>query len=154
MKNTMEVPQKLKIELAVIPQSHSWAYTWTKLEFEKIRVHSSTVPTAQTRKQPKCPLTEEWIKKMCLHIQWNTLCVCESSFPLLCLNFCGPMYCRPPGSSVHGISQARILEWVAVFFSRGFSLPRDQTGVSCIGRQFLYCWATRKAPLFTDLIYF
>ena len=38
-----------------------------------------------------------------------------------------PMDCSPPGPSVHGISQARILEWVDVSFSRGFSLPRDQT---------------------------
>ena len=50
-----------------------------------------------------------------------------------------------PGSSVHGISQARILEWVAISFSRGSSWPRDQTHVSCIGRQILYHWATRDA---------
>ena len=48
-----------------------------------------------------------------------------------------------PGSSAHGISQARILEWVAISFSRGSSWPRDQTHVSCIGRQILYHWATR-----------
>ena len=51
------------------------------------------------------------------------------------------------GSSVHGISQARILEWVAISFSRGYSWPRDQTLVSCIGRQILYHWATREAHL-------
>ena len=44
----------------------------------------------------------------------------------------------PPGSSVHGILQARILEWVAISFSRESSQPRDQTQVSCIGRQILY----------------
>ena len=44
----------------------------------------------------------------------------------------------PPGSSVHGIFQARILEWVAISFSRGTSQPRDQTRVSCVGRQILY----------------
>ena len=43
---------------------------------------------------------------------------------------CDPINCSPPGSSVHGISQARILEWVAISFSRGFSCPRDQTQVS------------------------
>ena len=47
------------------------------------------------------------------------------------------MDCSPPGSSVHGISQARILEWVAISFSRGSSRPRDGTYVSCIGRQML-----------------
>ena len=51
-----------------------------------------------------------------------------------------------PGSSVHEISQARILEWVAISYSRGSSQPRDQTCVSCIGRQILYHWATREAP--------
>ena len=48
-----------------------------------------------------------------------------------------PLDCSPPGSSVHGILQARILEWVAISFSRGSSQPRDQTQVSCIrGRRF------------------
>ena len=54
---------------------------------------------------------------------------------------CYPMDCSPPGSSVHGILQARILEWVAMSSSRGSSQPRDQTCVSyvsCIGRRFLY----------------
>ena len=45
---------------------------------------------------------------------------------------------RPPGSSVHWISQGRILEWVSTSFSRGSSRPRDQTCVSCIGRWILY----------------
>ena len=55
------------------------------------------------------------------------------------------MDCSPPGSSIHRISQARILEWVAIPFSRGSSWPRDRTGVSwisCIGRQILYHQAT------------
>ena len=46
-----------------------------------------------------------------------------------------PMDCSPPGSSVHGISQATVLEWVTISFPRGSSQPRDQTRVSCIGRQ-------------------
>ena len=49
-----------------------------------------------------------------------------------------------PGSSVHGIFQARILEWIPISFSRRSSLPRDQTCVSCIGMQFHYHWATRE----------
>ena len=52
--------------------------------------------------------------------------------------------CNPPGSSVHGISQTRILEWVAISFCRGSSQPRDRTRVSCIGRHILYHWATGK----------
>ena len=54
------------------------------------------------------------------------------------LLFFNPMNCSLPGSSVHGISQARILDWVVIFFSRGSYQPRDQTHVSCIGKQILY----------------
>ena len=53
------------------------------------------------------------------------------------LTFCNRMDCSLPGSSVHGILQARVLEWVAISFSRGSSQPRDQTHVSCTGRWIL-----------------
>ena len=62
-----------------------------------------------------------------------------------CLTLCDPLSCSLPGSSVHGISQARILEWVAVSFSRGSSWPRDRTYVSCITGRFFIVWATREA---------
>ena len=55
-----------------------------------------------------------------------------------CLMLCNPMVCSPTGSSVHGISQARILEWVAMPFSRGSSQPRDQTWGLLHCRQILY----------------
>ena len=58
-----------------------------------------------------------------------------------------PMDYRLPGSTLHGISQTRILEWVAVSFSRRSSWPRDRTRVfhiSCIGQHILYCWPTRE----------
>ena len=51
---------------------------------------------------------------------------------------CHPMGCSSPGSSVYGILQARILEWLVISFSRGSASPRDRTCVSCIGRQILY----------------
>ena len=63
------------------------------------------------------------------------------SYPTLC----NPMDCRPPGSSVHGILQARILEWVAIPFSRGSFQPRDQTWVSCTAGRFFTIWAIREA---------
>ena len=56
-----------------------------------------------------------------------------------CLTLCDPIDCNPPGSSIHGILQARILECVAMPSSRGSSQPRDQTcvsHVSCVGRRF------------------
>ena len=61
-------------------------------------------------------------------------------------DFCDPMDCSPPGSSVHGILLARILEWVAITFFRGSSRPRDGTWVSCIltGR-FFTVWAIKEA---------
>ena len=58
------------------------------------------------------------------------------------------MVCSPPCSSVHGIPQARILEWVAIPFSRGSSQRRDQTGVFCIAGRVFTVWATREAPLY------
>ena len=68
---------------------------------------------------------------------WFFVCAVTSrsghqSWPTLC----NPIDCSPPGSSVHGISQARILEWVAISFSRGSSQPRDRTWVFCIAGRF------------------
>ena len=61
-----------------------------------------------------------------------------------CLTLCDPMDSSPPGSSVHGILQAKILEWVAIPFSRGSSQLRDQTWVSCIAGRFFTGWAIRE----------
>ena len=55
------------------------------------------------------------------------------------------MDCTPQSSSVHGILQARILEWVAISFSRGSSQPRDQTQVSRTAGRFFTIWTTREA---------
>ena len=63
----------------------------------------------------------------------------------LCPTLCDLVDCSPPGSSVHGILQARILEWVAISFSRGFSPPRDQTQVSCTAGRFFTIWTSREA---------
>ena len=70
--------------------------------------------------------------------------VCVCVFHCIWL-FCDPVDCSWPGSSVRGILQARILEWVPVSFSRGSSRPRDGTCVSCFGRWILYHWASREA---------
>ena len=63
-----------------------------------------------------------------------------------CLILCDPMDCSLPASSVHGILQARILEWIAIPFFRGSSWSRDQTQISCIAGKFFTIWATREAP--------
>ena len=57
---------------------------------------------------------------------------------------CDPMDCILPGSSTHGILQARILEWVAIPISRGSSWPMAQTRVSCTASRFFTMWATTK----------
>ena len=64
----------------------------------------------------------------------------------LCLTLCHRVDYSPPGSSVHGILQARILEWVAISSSRGSSQPEDQTQVSCIAGKLFTIWATRQVP--------
>ena len=69
---------------------------------------------------------------------------------------CNPKDCRSPGSSVHGISQARILDWDAISFSRRSLWPKDQTCIFCIfgiGGWILYHWATRESP-FVEWKYF
>jgi len=64
-----------------------------------------------------------------------------------CPTLCNPMNCSPPGSSFHGISQARILEWVAISFSKGSSQPRDQTRVSCVSYIAGRCFTAEPSGL-------
>ena len=69
----------------------------------------------------------------------------ESEVAQSCPTLCDPMNCSLPGSSVHGIFQARVLEWVAISFSRGSSQLRDWTLVSHIAGRRFNLWATREA---------
>ena len=78
--------------------------------------------------------------------------ILESEFSQLCLTHYNPVDCSPPGSSIHGILQARILEWVALSFSRGSSRPRDRTQVSRIAGRHFNLWA-RSIFCFVGLIY-
>ena len=71
----------------------------------------------------------------------------ESEVAQSCPTLCDPVHCSPPSSSVHGIFQARVLEWVAISFSRGSSRPRDQTQVSCIVRKTLYLLSHQGSPI-------
>ena len=67
---------------------------------------------------------------------------------LSCVTLWDPMDCSLPSSSVHGISQARIVEWIAMSSSKRTHRPRDWTPISCIsftGRQILYLWTTWEA---------
>ena len=115
--------------------------------FQRLKkMHSSEIEVTEnlTMEQILCFKTyimEILYINMCVCV---CVCVCAQS----CLTLHHSMDCSPPGSSVCGILQARILEWVGISFSRGSSLPRGQTHVSCvsfIGRQILYHCTTWKS---------
>ena len=72
--------------------------------------------------------------------KWSVRCSVMSN------SLTDPMVCNPPGSSVHGILQARILEWIGIPFSRGSSWLTDRTQVSCIGRWILYHLSHQGSP--------
>ena len=141
-----------------------WSSKTVVLTGRDIRPLSLSPPCQDTaRRQPSTSQGESSHQKPALLASWSWIpspqnckkikfcCLsylCSVAQP--CLTLCDPMDCSPPGSSVHGSSQARILEWVTISFSRGFFWPRDQTWVSCIsciGRQILYHWATWEAHL-------
>ena len=83
---------------------------------------------------------------------FDIMCMCACSVAQSCLTLCNLMDCNPTGFSVLGILQARILEWVAISFSRRSSWPRNQTHVSCVscvaGRLFTLCHV--GSPYFTS----
>ena len=92
-----------------------------------------------------------WLPSMC-HDPSQVLCFHDSKITCVyvlvtqsCPTLWDPMDCSLPGSSVHGIFQARILEWVAISSSRGSSWPRDRTQVSHFAGRFFTAWATREA---------
>ena len=117
--------------------------------------YQTTLPASweicmQVKKQYLEPDMEEWtgskvgkeyVKTVYCHPAYLTSMQSkiETEISQPCLTLCDPMDCSLPGSCVHGISQARILEWVDISFSRGSSKSRDQTQVSCIAHH-AKCW--------------
>ena len=101
-----------------------------KVDFKRqLAITSSVVGLRRSSKV--LPKASEWVSE-----------VAQS-----CWTLCDPMDCRSlPCSSVHGIFQARVLEWVAISFSRGSSWPRDRTQVSCIVGRCFTIWATKEVP--------
>ena len=85
-----------------------------------------------------------WVSSFNNSICWKES---ESEVAQSCPTLCDSKDCSLPGFSVHGIFQARILEWVAISFSSVSSQPRKQTWVSCIEGRFFTNWATREARL-------
>ena len=111
----------------------SWG-TWGHLGTEPCRLRTvSTVLNILTKQDAKTSMT--------LHVscQWVTFSffIFMHAHAQSCPTLCDPTDCSPPGSSVHGTLQARILEWVATSYSRGSPQPRTRTHVSCsVGRFF------------------
>ena len=91
------------------------------------------------------PRPEKFLVSPTWSISDLDLLLCGCWVAQSCLAQCDPMDRSPPGSSVHGILQARILEQVAIPFSRGSSWPRDRTQVSGIAGRFFIVWATQEA---------
>ena len=106
----------------------------------------------------KNPLTTPWAEHIYTNYfisspqqPYRAVCMLVTQ---LCPTVCDPMDYSLPGSSVYGILQARILEWIAILFSRGSSWPRDWTQVSCIASRFFTIWVTREAPIGLTCPYF
>ena len=97
--------------------------------------------------KPFCHVSHSWT--LCFpYLRVYFLCqrMCAQSLQS-CPTLCDPRDCSPTVSSVHGILQARILEWDVLPFSRGSSQPRDRTCVSCIAGRFFTAWANNLKKL-------
>ena len=104
---------------------------------------------------PEPSLLSDGSEPFCYNLEVGaSVVISESVSCSVVFSSCVPLDCSPPGSSVHGILQARILEWVVIPFSRGSSWPRDRTPVSCIAGRFFTVWATREAWLNYTYVYF
>ena len=101
--------------------------------------HLSSCLTRRKQQLKNMWMTElhVWRTAECIELYAAKLCQ-------LCPTLCDPIDSSPLGSSVYGILQARILEWVAIPFSRGSSQPKDGTRVSCIAGRFFTIWANRE----------
>ena len=111
--------------LWVICYKYPQTYSWSTCDKERQIIHDIVY----------MQILKKWYK------WWRVKVLVTQS----CLTLRDPMDCSPPGSSVYGILQARILEWVAMPFSRGSSWPRNWTQVSWIAGRFFTIWATREA---------
>ena len=135
-----EILQARTLEWLAISFSNAWK--WKVIVKPLSRVQLLATPwTAGYQAPPSLGFSrqEYWSgvpsPSLIVEVKW-------SEVAQLCLTLCNPMDCSLPGSSVHGIFQARILEWGAISFSRVTSQPRAQTQVSLIvGRRFTV-WAT------------
>ena len=137
--NNPILPDKIKFQLHI--SIHAFNYWFT----DKLIVFMNQCWWENTSKASKVPTLPHLSKLQLTESCPCCLCAKRAQLFLLLWN---PMDCSQPGSSVQGIFQARILEWVAISSSRGCFQSRDQTRFSCnscIGRQILYHCATWEA---------
>ena len=136
-------------------QSYFWVHcllpTWIVTESPNMQIHMREEPRVERRPwrvaiSPGQLVTrQQLVTRSTSPLASRRPCCC-CLVTQSCLTLCDPMDSSPPGSPICGVSQERILQWVAISFSRGSSRPRDQTHVSCIGRRVLYQWAAWEAP--------
>ena len=91
-------------------------------------------------------ILNHWATREALYVRES-----ESEVAQPGLTLCDPMVCSSPGSSIHGIFQGRILEWIATSFSRGSSRPRNWTRISHIVGRLFIVWSTREAFMLVDI---
>ena len=123
--------------------SFSWTVKWISYTHAYIHSLLDSLPTQViTEYRVEFPvLSSRLLLVICFTYQ-SVKVSAVRSHPTLC----DPMDCSPPGSSDHGILQARVLEWLAMPFSRGSSRPRAPAKISCIAGRLFTIWATGEAP--------
>ena len=131
----------LCLGLSVLP------WTWMSVFFSQVRTFSAILSWKQHQANiwHSIIFVFEWVDGW-INIGSNKLVLTRVLVSQSCLTLCYPVDWGPPGSSVRGLLQVRLLECVAISFSRGSSWPRDRTQVSCIAGRFFTVWATREAP--------
>ena len=130
---TVNLPPLMTLMMATMKLT--WARQWILTNFSAA---DRSILGCQPGRRERTRCWGERLSNKTIHI---LCCLAAKS----CLTLCNPVDSSLPGSSVYGISQVRILEWVAISSSRGSSWPRYRTCVSCTGRQFLQHWVTREA---------
>ena len=137
LKNSKEKKRekRRKVETSL----RSYIYSVTGQDFNSGLVHTSLFSSPWQSTLTNCTKSITETDRSC---QWMDFCCC-CSVTKLCLTFLRPMDCSPPGSWDF---PARILKWVAISFSRGSSRHKDQTWISCTGRQILYHWSHQGSP--------
>ena len=150
MYPTFPNPEK---EMATYPSILAWTIPWTDSSVWRSLVHG--VEKSQTQLSDWAYTFPRVIGITCyehflsgnkgpINIRAPNISV-KVKVTQSCPTLCDPMDCSLPGSSVHAILQARILEWIAVPFSRGSSQSRNQTQISLVAGGFFTIWVTREA---------